>query len=100
MRPIVETDTETNQTVKNVVGAYYTHGYLWCSIEEDVGMRQDEWGAIHTGSSATVTIRNQPDITVDDRLVYDGREWIIEYIRRIGFIALELQCHAFDTGGL
>ena len=73
------------------------NGYLWCSIEPNVGRRQQDYGAEQTGVDGQIRIRNMPAVSALDRL-YSAEwdeTWILEDIVR-GANELIVRCHRFD----
>jgi head-tail adaptor len=77
--------------------SFALNGYLWCQVESNQGRKQEDYGAERTGITATIRIRNYPEITALDRLesVEWGDLWVIESIGR-GDNELIADCYLFD----
>lgn len=73
------------------------NGTLWGSYpDETFGRRNTEFGADQSGSNATILIRHRPALSANDRLIFEGRTWIIDSIHRDG-LNLSCDCYSYDT---
>lgn len=77
---------------------YVPVGFLWASVDETNGRRQDEAGATQTGVDAEIRVRNYPAVLATDLLedTYLGYVWHLDSIRN-GNDELIIDAYRNDT---
>lgn len=63
--------TVTDEDTGDVVNVHVPAGYLWASVSEDSGRRQEEAGAPQSGVNVEIRVHNYPDLLATDLLEDD-----------------------------
>lgn len=94
----LQRSTETDNITGDGVDTFVPAGYLWASVDETNGRRQEDTGATHTGVDVEIRIRNYPAVEATDLLEdeFQGYVYHIDSIRN-GEDELIVDAHRDDT---